>query len=130
MKIIEKIKEQWEEFKNLLARGLYLLILVIIGLGIAGFQWVAIKTCLLIISFESLAIFLSMAAKYAFTGINFTKLTENMGEEDKKDWQWVLYCVKLIVLGMIFIGVHILAGLAVYSIYQMEYVSMTVLPPQ
>ncbi len=117
-----------EEFKNYIGRSTALIILVVAGLGLAGFQWVAIKTCLLIISFESLAIFLSMAAKYSFTGINFTKQTEHMDEDEKKKWKWILYCVKLIVLGMIFIGVHILAGLAVYSIYQMEYIQLTVLP--
>ena len=83
--------------------------LLLLGIGLFAPQYAKIespelKTMFLIIAFEAIALFLSGAAVMVYTRIKFTH--GSLGNN---------------VLGYIFLGVHILVGLSVFSIYTAQF---------
>lgn len=99
--------------KDLFKRNIAIVILFVIGLILPSFvgkMSVGFKTIFLIIAFESIALFLSNIAYYVYTYIDFGEVKDN------------------VVLARVFLGVHILVGLSVYSVYMLEGINASVLP--
>lgn len=77
-----------------------------------------IRTFLSIAFLEAFAIALSGAALFAYTKINFTKL---IIEGDDKKLNSVERHSAIVVLGYIFLAVHILVGLVVLGVYIAQF---------
>ena len=97
---------------DVIKRNIVIISLLIVGLllpSLANVMGTAYKTIFMIIAFEAVALFLSNIAQYVYTEIEFKKTNPNS-------------------LGYLFLGVHILVGLSVYSIYMLEGIKTTILP--
>lgn len=77
-----------------------------------------IKTFLFILTVEAIALSLSGIALFTYTKIPFTKLI--MEGDDKKLNSVERHSV-MVVLGYIFLGVHILVGLVVLGVYIAQF---------
>jgi len=77
-----------------------------------------IQTFLFIVVLEAMALFLSGVALFVYTKIPFTKLI--MEGDDKKLNSTERYSI-MMVLGHIFLGVHILVGLVVLGVYIAQF---------
>lgn len=77
-----------------------------------------IQTFLFIATLESIALSLSGIALYTYTKIPFTKL---IMEGDDKELNSVERHSIMVVLGYIFLGVHILVGLVVLGVYIAQF---------
>ena len=122
--IFNKIKtfiiENFEDMKSFILRYSTSFILLAIVLVFFGATHREINTILLIIMWEILAIVLSSFAVFAYTNIKFTA-----GILKKRtmsnDFSITEKNAMINTVGYIFLGVHILVGLAVYSVYISQF---------
>jgi hypothetical protein len=106
-KVIEYIKSNW-----------YIaIILIIVGAVVKDYSTISQTLFNAVIS-EIVAIMLSTLAVYAYTKIDFLTIA-TVGEDGKISAYEQLG--KSIILASIFLGVHLLVALVVFSIYFIQY---------
>lgn len=113
---MKKFDKAWDWLK----RNSVMLVLITVGLFIAKPSTEIVRTMALIIMFEGLALSLSGAALYAYTRVNFL-LGLTAGEDRLLSAFERTAFVR--VIAAIFIGVHILVGLAVLGVYIVQFSS-------
>lgn len=79
---------------------------------------VSLKTCLNIVAFELLTLWLVYLVLYIFSPINFIlKLHEGMNDEIQSHKT----IIAASIIAAVFISVHLLSGLAIWGIYFTNY---------
>lgn len=89
-------------FGNFVARNVFWIALIAVGLFVIGTTTKALNVVFMIILVEGLALGLSELAQYVYTKVNFKEGNQSP-------------------LGFIFLGVHILAGLVTFGIYFIQF---------
>lgn len=97
--------------------------LVWIATGLVGFLFLKptaadIKTLFFVITLEAISVALSGLAVYAYTKVKFTNAIIE-GDDGKMDS--LERHSAIVVLGYIFIGVHLLVGLTVLGVYIAQF---------
>jgi hypothetical protein len=105
-----KTKINWTSVGNFLLRYSLLIALFLLSLFLTGISTnlpIEFKPLILVIGYESMALFLCGIAHFVYTQINFTKENPN-------------------ILGYIFIGVHLLVSITVGGTYWLEFITKVV----
>lgn len=89
----------------------------LISLWLLGWGLAELKTILIILAIESLALALSGFCLFAYTNVDFVRGLYQSGE--KEDIRFNEFFIQAI--SFIFLGVHILVGLTVLGVYIAQY---------
>jgi hypothetical protein len=89
----------------------------LISLWLLGWGLAELKTILVILTIESLALALSGFCLFAYTNIDFVRgLYQSREKEDTKSNYFLIQAISFI-----FLGVHILVGLTVLGVYIAQF---------
>lgn len=98
-----------EKYINFIKRHIVWILVGIATLSLLVPSFAEVRTMLLLITMECLAIVLSGLAQFIYTKIDFT------GEHPSNGYS-------PLNLGMIFLGVHILSGLTILGVYLAQFI--------
>lgn len=92
--------------------------IIAIALYFVGFQSQLVQTLLMICAIEGVALALSSLSVYLYTKLNYATFT---GADNELS---VMERVGMVIwTGLLFLGVHILAGLVVFGIYLGNFIN-------
>ena len=94
------------------------IVLIIVGLYLLGFNEPLMKVLITITLIEGVALGLSALSVYAYTNHH---ANEVMFKGKDSEWSVLERVGSLIFAGLVFLGVHILAGLIVFSTYMIQF---------
>jgi hypothetical protein len=102
---------------DFISRNATWLLLAVLSIYFISFQKQVLDTALIIVLLESIALGLSGLAVYAFTTFS---ISEPYFVGDDKQYSVMERLGLMLWAGMVFLGVHILVGLAVVGIYVIQ----------